>query len=45
MLDINFIRENPETVRATMHIRQLDAAPVERVLALDERRRAIIQQV
>ena len=45
MLDINFIREKPETVRATMHIRQLDAAPVERVLALDERRRAIIQQV
>ena len=45
MLDINFIRENPETVCAAMHIRQLDAAPVERVLALDEQRRAIIQQV
>lgn len=45
MLDINLIREKPEIVREAMQKRQMDAAPVERVLALDEQRRAIIQQV
>ncbi len=44
MLDINLIRQQPETVRQAMLARQMDPEPVERVLALDEQRRALIQQ-
>jgi seryl-tRNA synthetase len=45
MIDLNLIREQPDLVRQSMANRQLDIAPVERVLALDEQRRALIQQV
>jgi seryl-tRNA synthetase len=45
MLDINLIREQPETVRQAMIDRQLDASPVDAVLELDEQRRALIQEV
>jgi seryl-tRNA synthetase len=45
MLDLNLIREQPELVRQMMLARQMDPAPVERVLELDEQRRALIQEV
>jgi len=45
MLDINIIREQPDQVRQALRERQLDAAPVERILELDEQRRALIQEV
>ncbi len=44
MLDINLIRENPELVREALRKRQSDPAPVDRVLELDQRRRALIQE-
>ena len=44
MLDINMIREKPELVRQALLDRQMDADPVDRVLALDEQRRALIVQ-
>jgi seryl-tRNA synthetase len=45
MLDINLIREQPDLVRQAMQARQMDPAPVDAVLALDEQRRALIQEV
>jgi seryl-tRNA synthetase len=45
VIDINLIREKPDLVRNAMLARQMDPAPVDQVLALDERRRAIIQEV
>jgi seryl-tRNA synthetase len=45
VIDINLIREKPDAVRQAMQARQMDPAPVEQVLALDERRRTIIQEV
>ncbi len=45
MLDLNFIREHPEAVRTAMRNRQMDDAPVEAVLELDRRRRALIAEV
>ncbi len=45
MIDITLIRENPQLVRKAMADRQMDASPVERVLELDQARRAIIQEV
>jgi seryl-tRNA synthetase len=45
MLDINLIREQPDLVRQDMVARQMDAAPVDKVLELDEQRRAVIQDV
>jgi seryl-tRNA synthetase len=45
MLDLNLVREQPELVRQALVNRQMDAAPVERVLELDEQRRSLIQQV
>jgi len=44
MLDINIIRDNPELVRQALLDRQMDADPVDRVLALDEQRRSLIVQ-
>jgi seryl-tRNA synthetase len=44
MLDINIIRDKPELVRQALLDRQMDADPVERVLALDEQRRSLIVQ-
>jgi seryl-tRNA synthetase len=45
MLDINSIRENPDMVRKSLEVRQMDAAPVDQVLDLDLKRRTIIQEV
>ena len=45
MLDIQLIREAPEVVRKALVDRQMDPAPVDQVLGLDERRRALIQEV
>lgn len=44
MLDINIIRENPDLVRKSLVARQMEAAPVDKILQLDERRRALIQE-
>jgi len=44
MLDINIIRDKPELVRQALLDRQMDADPVDRVLALDEQRRSLIVQ-
>jgi seryl-tRNA synthetase len=45
MLDINLIREQPELVRQNLLNRQLEVAPVDAILELDEQRRALIQEV
>ena len=45
MLDMRLIREHPELVRESMHKRHLEPEPVDRVLRLDEERRAIILDV
>jgi seryl-tRNA synthetase len=45
MLDINIIREQPDLVRQAMRARQMDPDPVDRLLELDEARRALIQEV
>jgi seryl-tRNA synthetase len=45
VLDINLIREHPEVVRESMRVRQMDAAPVDKILNLDEQRRTVIQEV
>jgi seryl-tRNA synthetase len=45
MLDINLIREQPDLVRKSLHDRQLDAGPVDAILALDEKRRTMLTDV
>ncbi|MDP3185542.1 MAG: hypothetical protein Q8M58_09755 [Anaerolineales bacterium] len=45
MLDINLIREKPSLVRTALKNRQMDAAPVDSILKLDESRRAILNEV
>jgi seryl-tRNA synthetase len=45
MLDINLIREQPDLVRKSLRDRQMDESPVESILKLDERRRAILSDV
>ena len=45
MLDMKLIRDEPERVREAMVKRHLDPSPVDRILALDEERRELIQQV
>lgn len=45
MLDINLIRETPDIVRKALNDRQIDAAPVDSILQLDEKRRALLGQV
>jgi len=45
MLDINIIRETPDTVRKALQDRQMDPSPVDGILALDEKRRALLSQV
>jgi seryl-tRNA synthetase len=45
MLDINLIREHPDTVREALQKRQMDPAPVDQVLALDSERRQILVEV
>ncbi|UCD64789.1 MAG: serine--tRNA ligase [Candidatus Zixiibacteriota bacterium] len=44
MLDLKFIRENPELVKAGLK-KKFDNIDVDRILELDERRREIIRQV
>jgi seryl-tRNA synthetase len=45
MLDINLIREQPDLVRTALKNRQMDASPVDGILALDEKRRSLLTQV
>ncbi len=44
MLDINVIRETPEIVRKALRDRQMDDAPVNFILKLDEERRALLNE-
>jgi len=45
MLDLKLIRDHPELVRAGVRKKQRDAALVDRVLAIDRRRREVVQEV
>jgi seryl-tRNA synthetase len=45
MLDINLIRESPALVRKGLHDRQMDTAPVDAILKLDDRRRGMLTEV
>jgi len=45
LLDINIIRENPESVRKSLRDRQMDPSPVDKILDLDTKRRAVLVQV
>ncbi|MEJ2597793.1 MAG: serine--tRNA ligase [Anaerolineales bacterium] len=45
MIDINIIRDDPQRVRKALQDRQMETGPVEQVLALDQQRRALIQEV
>jgi len=45
MLDLNLLRENPEFVKAGIRKKQRDATLVDRVLEIDRRRRALVQEV
>lgn len=45
MLDINFIRETPEVVKAGLRKRNMDVALVDKARELDERRRELLQEV
>jgi len=45
MLDLNLIREKPDLVRTALKNRQMDVSPVDDILRLDEKRRALLTQV
>ena len=45
MLDLNLIREKPDAVRTALKNRQLDSSPVDAILGLDEKRRALLTEV
>jgi seryl-tRNA synthetase len=45
MIDINLLREHPDIFRKALHDRQMDDSPIETILELDIKRRAIIQEV
>ncbi len=45
MLDLNLIREKPDVVRKALRDRQMEDTPVDRVLELDARRRALLTEV
>jgi seryl-tRNA synthetase len=45
MLDINLVREHPELVREALEKRNMDAAAVDQIQALDVERRALLTQV
>ena len=45
MLDINLIREKPEIVREALVKRQMESAPVDVILDVDSRRRAVQSEV
>ena len=44
MIDIKFLRENPDAVRASQKGRGEDVTIVDRVLAIDEIRRAALSE-
>jgi len=44
VIDLNLLREKPHVFREALTARQMDDAPVDEVLKLDEQRRALIQQ-
>lgn len=45
MNDLRLIREKPELLRVALTKRQMDAAPVERILALDQEHRAKLSEL
>jgi len=45
MLDLEFIRQNPEEVKEGTRKKQRDPAVVDKVLELDQKRRELIQEV
>jgi seryl-tRNA synthetase len=45
MLDITFVRENPTLVKKACEDKQLDSSVVDTLLAVDEKRRALLQEV
>jgi len=45
MLDMNLIREQPDLVRKSLRDRQMDDGIVDDILALDEKRRAMLTEV
>jgi len=45
MLDINLIRETPDLIRTALKNRQMDSSPVDAILNLDEKRRALLTEV
>jgi seryl-tRNA synthetase len=45
MLDLNLIREKPDLVRTALKNRQVEISPVDDILRLDEKRRALLSQV
>ena len=45
MIDLNLLREHPDTFRLALRNRQMDPAPVDQILALDAQRRGLIQEV
>lgn len=45
MNDIRLIREKPDLMREALAKRQMDSAPVDRILALDEERRAKLSEL
>ena len=45
MLDINLIREKPDLIRTALKNRQMDSSPVDAILSLDEKRRALLTEV
>lgn len=44
MLDINLFREQPDLIRKSLQVRQMDPGVVDRILELDLQRREVIQQ-
>lgn len=45
MLDLKLIREHPEIIRASLEKRHMESSVVDEVIALDDQRRALIQEV
>ncbi|MGD0877830.1 MAG: serine--tRNA ligase [Anaerolineales bacterium] len=45
MLDINLIHEQPDLVRKALRDRQMDTAPVDAILKLDDQRRGMLTKV
>jgi len=45
MIDLNLVREQPDLVRKTLAVRQMETAPVDDLLNMDDQRRALIKEV